>query len=174
MNIGYLKSGVLKENIDVQINALYKYECDKITTKLFDKSKNKISLLEKLHIGDTLVVYKIEYLEISLIKFIEFIACLQERNINFVSIIDNIDSRVEKGKLFLEHLSILSKVNKNYLSLKIREGLQNKGVKFGRKSKMTQDKINLAKKMFKKGVHYKEIANRLNVSVATIYRSLKS
>jgi len=173
MNIGYLKPGVLKENIDVQMDALYKYECEKITTKLLNKSK-EISLLEKLHIGDTLVVYKIEYLEISLIKFIEFIACLQERNINFVSIIDNIDSRVEKGKLFLEHLSILSKVNKNYLSLKIREGLQNKGVKFGRKSKMTQDKINLAKKMFKSGVHYKEIANRLDVSVATIYRCLKS
>jgi len=173
MNIGYLKPGVLKENIDVQMDALYKYECEKITTKLLNKSK-EISLLEKLHIGDTLVVYKIEYLEISLIKFIEFIACLQERNINFVSIIDNIDTRIEKGKLFFEHLSILSKVNKSYLSLKIRESLRNKGVKFGRKSKMTRGKINLAKKMFKSGVHYKEIANRLDVSVATIYRCLKS
>ena len=173
MNIGYLKPGLLKENIDVQMDALYKYECEKITTKLLNKSK-EISLLEKLHIGDTLVIYKIEYLELSLIKFIEFIACLQERNINFVSIIDNIDTRIEKGKLFFEHLSILSKVNKSYLSLKIREGLRNKGVKFGRKSKMTPSKINLAKKMFKSGVHYKEIANRLEVSVATIYRCLKS
>jgi len=179
MKIGYVRSS-FKENIDIQINSLKEVACNKIHIEISKDIYNLITLnkvLTSLKKGDTLIVWKLDRLAMNSNMLLEFLYLLNVKGVNFTSIVDSIKIQTTNEDLFVKHLNIMNTMNKKILSEKASFNLmklKKQGKKIGRKSKVTKAKLELAKNLLEEGLSKEEIAFRINVSLSTLYRSLKS
>src|SRR5436190_3608374 len=103
MLIEYARISTDDQNLDLQRDALTKSGCEQIYTDRVSGTKAvRIGLTEALsHLrsGDTLVVWRLDRLGRSLRHLIETITALQERDIGFKSLTENIDTTTSGGKL---------------------------------------------------------------------------
>src|SRR5918911_5047499 len=96
MLIGYARVSTQDQTLNLQKDALEKVGCKKIFTDTASGAKaERIGLneaLEYVREGDTLVVWRLDRLGRSLKHLIETITELNNRNIGFKSITENIDT----------------------------------------------------------------------------------
>jgi DNA invertase Pin-like site-specific DNA recombinase len=90
MLIGYAWVSTLDQNLDLQRDALHKAGCEHIYTDTFSGSAAQRPGLEEclkdLRSGDTIVVWKLDWLGRSLKHLIEAVQVLEERGIGFKSL----------------------------------------------------------------------------------------
>jgi len=179
MLIGYARVSTDDQNPDMQVDDLEKAECKEIfIDKISGASKEKPELkkaLSYLREGDTLVVWKLDRLGRSVRKLIELTDELENRNINFKSLTDSIDTSTPSGRFFFHVMASLSEMERELLIERTQKGLaaaRKRGRIGGRKRLMTPAKIDSAKKLLAAGSPPKEVAASLGVSVPTLYRWL--
>jgi len=177
MLIGYARVSISDQSLDLQKDALIKIGCEKIyEDKISGTSKSRPGLdktLEMLRAGDTLVVWKLDRLGRSVKNLISLISDLNSRNIHFKSITDSIDTSTTSGRFFFHIMASLSEMERELIVERTKAGLEaakKLGRVGGRKRKMTDSKINSAKKLLASGVVPKDVAQNLGVSLATLYR----
>ena len=177
MLIGYARVSSSDQSLDLQKDALIKIGCEKIyEDKISGTSKSRPGLdktLEMLRAGDTLVVWKLDRLGRSVKNLISLISDLNSRNIHFKSITDSIDTSTTSGRFFFHIMASLSEMERELIAERTKAGLEaakKLGRVGGRKRKMTDSKINSAKKLLASGVVPKDVAQNLGVSLATLYR----
>lgn len=103
MIIGYARVSTHDQNLDSQLDALQKADCEqifqeKITGKIKDRPE-LISCLKALRKGDVLVVWKLDRLARSLKDLVEIITDLNQREIGFKSLTEAIDTTSATGRL---------------------------------------------------------------------------
>lgn len=100
---------------------------------------------------------------------------LNKQGIQFKSLTDSIDTGTTSGRFFFHVMASLAEMERELTIERTRAGLEvakKLGRKGGRKPKMTDSKIESAKKLLSSGVPPKEVAKNLGVSVSTLYRWL--
>ena len=132
--------------------------------------------LKKLERGDTLIVWKLDRLGRSLRDLIGMLDDLKDRGVAFRSLTDAIDTHTPTGRAMWQMIGVLAELERSLISERTRAGVnaaKNRGVKFGRKRKLTPEQIHHARKLIDAGEHGRnDVASLLNVNRSTLYRAL--
>ena len=129
--------------------------------------------LEMLREGDTLVVWKLDRLGRSVKQLVDLVGELHKQGVQFRSLTDSIDTGTPSGRFFFHVMASLAEMERELTVERTRAGLavaKQLGRKGGRKPKMTDSKIESAKKLLASGVPPRDVAKNLGVSIPTLYR----
>ncbi|HLM62639.1 MAG TPA: recombinase family protein [Pyrinomonadaceae bacterium] len=178
MLIGYCRISTSDQNLDLQKDALEKFGCEDIYQDVASGAKTDRSGLNEakkyLRKGDTLVVWKLDRLGRSLRDLINIVNELEQRNVSFVSLQENIDTRTNNGKLFFHIFGALAEYEREIIRERTKAGLsaaRSRGRTGGRKPAMTEEQIEQAKAMMaNKKLKVKSICATLGISKATLYK----
>lgn len=179
MLIGYARVSTQDQNLELQLEALAKTGCQKIfEDKLSGTRADRPGLTKALEImreKDTLVVWKLDRLGRSVKQLVDLVNELHKRNIQFKSLTDAIDTGTPSGRFFFHVMASLAEMERELTVERTRAGLEvarKLGRKGGRKPKMTESKVESAKKLLASGVPPRDVAKNLGVSIPTLYRWL--
>lgn len=180
MKIGYIRVSTQEQNLSLQIDALKAIGCETwYEEKVSGTKLNRPQLqnaLKALRKGDILVVWKLDRLGRSLKDLIQIISDLQEKEISFYSIKDNIDTSSASGKLFFHLFAALAEFESNIIKERTNAGLiaaRARGHKGGRPKKITAKEAAKAKAMLSDPTITKtEIAKHFGITRATLDKYL--
>ncbi len=177
MLIGYARVSTQDQNLELQRKALLDAGCEKIfDDKLSGSRSDRPGLaqaLEFLRDGDTLVVWKLDRLGRSVKHLVDLVGELREKGIQFRSLTDSIDTATPSGRFFFHVMASLAEMERELTIERTKAGLEvarSLGRGGGRKRRMTDSKIEAAKKLLASGVPPRDVAKNLGVSVPTLYR----
>lgn len=177
MLIGYARISTQDQNLELQREALTKAGCQKVfEDKVSGTRADRPGLgtaQEMLREGDTLVVWKLDRLGRSVKQLVDLVGALHKQGVQFKSLTDAIDTSTPSGRFFFHVMASLAEMERELIIERTRAGLavaRQLGRKGGRKPKMTESKIESAKKLLASGVPAKDVARNLGVSVPTLYR----
>lgn len=177
MLIGYARVSTQDQNVDLQIEALTKAGCQRIFDDKISGSRVErpglTKALDMLREGDTLVVWKLDRLGRSVKNLVDLTNDLHKRGVQFRSLTDAIDTGTPLGRFFFHVMASLAEMERELTVERTRAGLEvarRLGRRGGRKRRMTDSKIESAKKLLGNGVPPREVAKNLGVSVPTLYR----
>lgn len=182
MKIGYARETIHKQDIYEQVNALTEYGCETIYEETGSGAKHDrpelFNLLKTLRADDTLVVTKLDRLTRSIKELIDIINDLNKRDIQFVSIAENIETSSLSGKSFLHVFSVLAEFEQNVIQERTsagRKAARARGRKGGRKPKLTIEQIKVIKEKLDAPGNFKSVedyAKDYGVSRSTVFRAL--
>jgi DNA invertase Pin-like site-specific DNA recombinase len=177
---GYARVSTDDQNADMQRAALKKDGCKKIFTDdgLSGATVNRPALrrcTKKLKRGDTLTVWKLDRLGRSLRDLIAMLDDFRERGVKFRSLTEAIDTETPTGRAMWQMIGVLAELERSLISERTRAGAaaaKARGVKFGRKPKLTRQQINQAVKLIAQGERPEDVATSFHVGRTTLYRAL--
>ncbi len=127
MLIGYARVSTQDQTLNLQQDALEKIGCTRIFTDTASGTTTERKGLDEaltfLRDGDTLVVWRLDRLGRSLKHLIETISFLQQRNIGFKSITENIDTTTSGGKLIFHVFGALAEFERDLIRERTLAGL---------------------------------------------------
>jgi DNA invertase Pin-like site-specific DNA recombinase len=180
MIVGYARVSTQDQNLQLQIDQLEKYGCERIfQEKITTRKKERPQLEEMLKIlrkGDKVVVYKLDRISRSTKHLIELSEHFENEGVQFVSIQDNIDTTTPMGRFFFRVMASISELERDIISERTRSGLESarKRGRNGGRPPVQSKKIDTALKMYhSKEYSIKEIVDATGVSQATLYRRIK-
>src|SRR6202140_4816202 len=100
---------------------------------------------------------------------------LKKRGEKFRSLTEAIDTATPTGRAMWQMIGVLAELERSLVVERTRAGVkaaQQRGVKFGRKPKLSAPQIAHARKLIDQGEAVLEVARLLRVDRATIYRAL--
>lgn len=128
MRIGYARGSTQDQNLDLQIQALKQAGCERIFEDRMSGTRMDCpGLTEALSYlrpeEDELAVWKIDRIGRGMKGLINFVADLESKGINFLSITDQIDTGTSAGKFFYNVMSALAVMEKDLLRERTKAGL---------------------------------------------------
>lgn len=124
---------------------------------------------------DVLVVYRADRLFRSLRELVTTLDELHELGVAFVSVHESWDSTTANGRLLMQVVGAFAEFERNVLRERTRSGLEatrRRGTRLGR-PRQTVDVIE-ARKLRANGLSWERVAERLNVSRATLLRTVRA
>lgn len=181
MKIGYCRVSTQDQNLELQLDELKKAGCEKIFQDVASGSKDERSgLLEAMNFareGDCVVVWKLDRLSRSLRHLIDTVNQLKERKVGLKVLTQNLDTTTPSGTLVFHIFASLSEFERELIRERTIAGLQAaraRGRVGGRKKALDEKRVQIAKSLYADGkTSISQICETLQVSRATIYRSLK-
>ncbi len=178
MKIGYARTSTEDQNLDLQLDALKKYGCEKIFT---DKQSGTIvdrkglsDAIAFARNNDAIVVWRLDRLGRSLQHLIQTVTEINARGISFISIQESIDTTSANGKLTFHLFGALAEFERGLLRERTMAGLaaaRARGRLGGRPCKLPSEKVEMAKTlMANKSNSINDICRMLQVSRSTLYR----
>ena len=175
---GYARVSTKEQNLDSQIYALKKYGCEKIYVDIKSGRQSKRSELDKLikilDKGDTLVIFKLDRLSRGTKHLLELMDFFKEKNINFVSIQNSIDTTTSMGMFFFTIMGAFAEMEAELIRERVSAGLQvarEKGKSFGRPP-VNKNKELVIQLYTTTTKSITEIAKEAKVARSTVYRYL--
>jgi DNA invertase Pin-like site-specific DNA recombinase len=98
---------------------------------------------------------------------------LETREVHFQSITDGVDTKTPAGRFFFHVMASLAQMERELILERTRAGLEAArcaGRIGGRKRRMTDGKVQAARKLLESGTPPHEVAQSLGVSIPTLYR----
>jgi DNA invertase Pin-like site-specific DNA recombinase len=180
--IGYARVSTRDQNVAAQREALLAAGCETIFDDTISGSTKSRSGLDKamaaLVPGDVLVVWKLDRLGRSMQHVVNTVLDLDRRGIGFRSLTEAIDLTSSTGKLLLSVFGWLAEVERDLTTERTKAGLaaaKRRGVKLGRRPKLTGNDIAHARRMIESGEQtVAGMARILKVGRNTLGRALKS
>lgn len=178
MDVGYARVSTRQQDLDLQRDALEHAGVEKVYwEKVSARKEDRPELAKALdycRAGDVLVVYKLDRLGRSLKELLEIVSGLEQRGIGFRSLREALDTTTPGGRLVFHIFASLAEFERDLIRERTMAGLQAaraRGRKGGRKPKMDERKIALARKlMADPDYSVSEICETLGVSSSTLYR----
>jgi DNA invertase Pin-like site-specific DNA recombinase len=177
MLIGYARVSTDDQSLDLQLDALRQVGCKRVfTDKASGARENRRGLTEALsHLRaeDVLVIWKLDRLGRSVKGLVDFVGELADREVQFRSLTDGIDTSTPTGRFFFHVMASLAQMERELIAERTKAGLaaaRQRGRLIGRKRSMTPSKIESAKQLLSTGMPPREVAQNLGVSVPTLYR----
>src|SRR5664279_2989885 len=177
MKYGYARVSTDDQNPSLQLAALMRAGCKSVFKDegLSGATINRPALarcLKTLRQGDTLTVWKLDRLGRNLRDLIAMLDDLRARDINFSSLTEAIDTDTPTGRAMWQMIGVLAELERSLITERTRAGVkaaQKRGVKFGRKVKLSPAQIAHAHKLIDKGEPRQYVADLLNVGRSTLY-----
>jgi len=180
MKIGYARVSTDDQNPDLQLAALKAAGCEKTyTDKATGANVKRPELarcLKALAAGDTLIVWKLDRLGRSLHDLIGLLDGLKARGVAFFSVTESINTATPTGRAMWQMVGILAELERSLIGERTKAGraaAMARGVKMGRKAKLTAQQVAHARKLLDQGEHHDTVAKSLGVSRQTLYRALQ-
>jgi DNA invertase Pin-like site-specific DNA recombinase len=175
--VGYARVSSVGQSLDVQLDKLG--HCDKI----FQEKKSGASgtrprlhdCLEYVREGDTLVVTRLDRLARSTLHLCQIAAELERKRVNLQVLDQNIDTDDATGRLLFNMLGAIAQFETEIRAERQMDGIQKareRGVRFGRKKKLTTQQITELRHRRKQGVLIKTLMQDHNLSKSSVYRYL--
>jgi len=133
------------------------------------------SCLEYLNPNDTLLVWRIDRLGRSITDLIKLVSDLSDRDIQFRSLTEAIDTSTPGGELVFHIFAALAQMECRLLSERTLAGLaaaRARGHVGGRPTVATGEKLEAARAMRANGATYTAIASALDIGRSTVRRAL--
>ena len=178
---GYARVSTEAQILDRQLDMLNEYRVDKLyCEKMTGTKRNRPELekmLDRLTAGDTVVIESLSRLGRSTKDLIELMELFNEKQVNLVSLKENIDTTTAAGKLLFTLISAISQFERDCLAERTKEGLaaaRARGRKGGRPP-VDKNLIDKAKRLYdSKEYTVAEIEDLTGIKRATLYRHLKN
>lgn len=173
--VGYARVSTKEQDLSLQLDALNKFDCDKVFTDKVSSAKQRQGLqdaLNYLRSGDCLVVWKLDRLCRSLPDLIKISQQLKDKGCELISITENIDTSTPAGRLYFNILGALGQMERELIQERVKAGLMaaKKRGRVGGKPRVNQDKIDLARRELSEGRTYPDVARIIGIHVQTLYR----
>src|SRR3954452_15590405 len=181
MLVGYARVSTADQTLDLQHDALTKAGCIKIFTDTASgalaERKGLMEALDYVRAGDTLVVWKLDRLGRSLKDLIARITQLQNRQIGFKSLTEQMDTTTSGGKLIFHIFGALAEFERDIIRERTQAGLaaaRARGKRGGRPPALSPEKIKLARRLYADtSTSVTEICIILGISRHTLQRYVK-
>jgi DNA invertase Pin-like site-specific DNA recombinase len=176
--LGYARVSTDGQSLEAQIAQLKATKCDKIYREKLSGARTERPELQKLMTsirkGDTLVVTRLDRLARSTRDLLNVVAAVAEKGGTFRSLGDAwADTTTPHGRLMLTVLGGLAEFERELIKTRTGEGrarAKERGVKLGRKPKLTSHQIREALNRREAGETLTDIGRSYNVSHSTISR----
>ena len=181
-NVAYIRVSTVEQNEDRQLENLKKYQIERIfSEKVSAKDTKRTQLQEMLRYvreGDTVYINDFSRLARSTMDLLSIVEQLQNKNVQLISIKENIDTSTPTGKLMLQMIAAINEFERANLLERQREGIRcakERGAYKGRKKKdvSEQEFSELYQFWTTHRISKSEMAKRLNVSRTVIDRLIK-
>lgn len=174
---GYARVSTLDQDLSVQEAALKKAGCsiirsEKVTGTTRDGRTELETLLGFLRKGDTLVVTRIDRLARSMRDLQNIVHELREKGVHLMATEQPIDTSTAAGKAFLDMLGVFAEFETNLRKERQLEGIavaKAKGVYKGRPKSIDVETV---RQMRREGLGPSQIARKLRIGRASVYRAL--
>ena len=181
MNIGYARVSTSSQELGLQEDALMAADCKQIFTDTASGvASNRNGLEQALSYardGDTIVVWRLDRLGRSIQHLIQTVKELQERNIGFKSLQENIDTTTSGGKLVFHIFGALAEFERDLIKERTMAGLKAaraRGHFGGRPKLLTVQQIRRILELYKEGNStVAEICKIYNISSKSFYNYIK-
>lgn len=181
MKIGYARVSTLDQNLDLQIDALKAYGCEKIYQEKVSSGKVRKELedaFNDLRKDDIFVVWKMDRLGRSTKHLIEIALDLQKRGIQLVFLSEGYDTTTPHGKLVFHIMAALAECERDRIRERTNAGLaaaRARGRVGGRPKTLTPEKLRNIKLLSQNHeLSIKEICTMLDISKGSYYNGLKT
>jgi len=163
----------------LQLEALKSAGCDRIFTDTASGATTKRPNLQRcikdLTNGDTLIVWKLDRLGRSLGDLITLLDALKSEGIAFQSLTESIDTSTATGQAMWQMVRVLAEPERSLIKERTKAGRAAaiaKGVKMGRKPKLSLQQIVHARDLLEQGKSSDEVMEIFKISKATFYRNV--
>jgi DNA invertase Pin-like site-specific DNA recombinase len=178
--IGYARVSTQDQTPQLQLDALKVAGCERsFVEKASGAQRDRPELqaaLGYMRPGDTLVVWKLDRLARSLKQLIETVESLENKKMGFRSLTENIDTTTPGGRLTFHLFAALAEFERSIIKERTMAGLaaaRSRGRRGGRPPSLNAKDLAAAKALLSDpGITVEEVAKRLKVSPATLYRHL--
>ena len=178
MKYGYARVSTDGQSVDAQVRQLKAADCKMVYREVASGAKTDCAqlrrLLGQLDDGDVLTVTRLDRLARSTRDLLNTLAAITDKKAGFRSLGDTwADTTTSHGRLMLTVLGGLAEFERDLIRSRTGEGrarAKARGVKMGRKPKLTPHQRAEAIKRRDKGETLTEIARSYNVSHTTISR----
>ena len=102
---------------------------------------------------------------------------LKVQGVKFRSLTEHIDTDTPTGRAMWQMIGLLAELERSLISERTRAGVKaakRRGVKFGRKRKLTALQIDVARKQIERGEDRGQVAESFKVNRTTLYRPLSA
>lgn len=181
MKIGYMRVSTFDQSEAMQEDALKEMGCEKLFRDVISGVKFERQGLDEalnfLRPGDTFAVWRLDRLGRSLKELIEIVTLLKDREIEFVSLSDKIDTTTPGGRFMFHVIGALAEYERELIRERTRAGLaaaRARGRLGGRPRKLKNGRAALVQKMYADRTHeIDDICETLKISRSTFYRYLR-
>ena len=179
--IGYARVSTREDRqlLDRQLDALRAAGCERIfddrMTGIQADRPGLIACLDHLRTGDVLVVLDLDRLGRRAHDLIGLIEDLEKRGIAFKALNSPMDTTTPAGRMVLTVFAGMAEFERALIHQRTSAGraaAKARGVRFGRKPKLTADQKELAADLIGKGKSVRQAAALVNCHPATLYRAL--
>ncbi|MBV8522283.1 MAG: recombinase family protein [Acetobacteraceae bacterium] len=178
MKYGYARVSTDGQSVEAQVRQLTKAGCKKVFREVASGAKTDRAqlrrLIKTLEAGDVLMVTRLDRLARSTRDLLNTLAAITERKAGFRSLADTwADTTTAHGRLMLTVLGGLAEFERDLIRTRTAEGRERakaRGVRLGRKPKLTPHQQREAIKRRDAGETLADIARSYNVSHSTISR----
>lgn len=178
MIIGY--SRVTGQDHALQIDGLERAGCERVFVETASGSKSERPELNKaldfVRAGDVLVVHSLSRLARNLRQLIEITDDLHKREIVLRTLVENIDTSSETGRLWTHFSGMMQMFEVEQLRLRTRLALKaaaQRGRHGGRPKSLSATKLKIARALMADGaLSMAQIASEIGVAPSTLYRNI--
>jgi DNA invertase Pin-like site-specific DNA recombinase len=182
MLLGYARVSTDDQNLDLQRTALTEAGCGRIyEEKLSGASRNRpelARLLDHLRRDDVVVVYRLDRLARSTRDLLDIAELIKEAEAGLRSLCEPwADTTSPAGRMVLTVFAGIVEFERALLQQRTgtgRAAARARGVRFGRRPKLTAEQVVVARRLIDEGTAVCEMARILKVHVATLYRALEA
>ena len=184
MLIGYMRISSTdgkRQNTDLQLDALLKYNVDErniykdLASGSKDNRKGLSEALKYLQKGDILVVWKLDRLGRSLSHLVKLINELKEREVEFCSLTEGINTSTVSGQLQFNIFASLAEFERSLIQERVNAGLESarrRGRRGGRPKVLDKEKIDHIIESLNDGMSKAAICRNFNVKRSTLIDTL--
>jgi len=182
VKVGYARVSTKEQSLDIQIKALQSAGCKLIyqekvsgvgrTRPEFEK------MMQQIRKDDVLIIWRLDRLARSTKILLETVEKLKDCGASFKSLQEPwADTTSATGRLVMTFFAGLAEFERDLIRDRTdvgRRAALERGVQFGRPTKMTEEQLKLAKKLLKQGKSIRYVADVFGVHFTTLYRYLRS
>jgi DNA invertase Pin-like site-specific DNA recombinase len=177
--IGYARVSTIDQDLEIQETALRSAGCDVVRSEkrsgTTTAGRTELqTVLEFIRPGDVLMITRIDRLARSIGDLQDIVRALKAKGAALKATEQPIDTSTAAGKAFLDMLGVFSEFETNLRRERQLEGIAKakaEGVYKGRKPSVDVDQVRALKAQ---GVGATDIAKRLGVGRASVYRALEA
>ena len=175
--IGYARVSTVGQSLDVQLDKLK--DCEKIFQEKMsgtnDKRPRLKACLEYVREGDSLVITRLDRLARSTLHLCQIAAELEHKKVDLQVLDQNINTSDATGRLLFNMLGAIAQFETEIRAERQAEGIRRakeRGVKLGKKKKLTNEQIAELQTKRSEGVLIKTLMKDYDISKASVYRYL--
>lgn len=179
MLVGYARVSTRDKNPALQIEALKAAGCDRVfvenaTGANRDRPELKAAL-DYVHVGDTLVVWKLDRLARSVRQLVETAEDLQRLEIGLKVLTQQIDTTTSGGRLVFHIFTAVAEFERELMLERTHAGLApaRENRRGGRPKALDDSQIRRAKAMLSDPtITVEEVAHKFGITTSTLYRHI--